>query len=452
MGSSHGRAISWRVLFQMVTVGAATGLVKVAGAAKVVFTARAFGMSSGLDAYLIAFLLPSFVGDTMAGSLISALLPTFVEVRVRDGEELAVRLYRSVLAASALLLTAAALLFGLLAPLIFRVLGSSFDSAKLSLTVSLFWIMLPIVPFTAFQSAWRSILNTEGHFAIPAFLPAMTPLSSIAFLLGFSRTWGVYSLAAGTVVGSALELVFLGACMRAIRFPIWPRWSGRTWAVDQVAAQYAPVIAGALLLGGAPLIDQSIAAMLASGSVAALNYGTRVATVLIAVGPTAVATAILPHFSKLIVTADWRNIRHSLRSYAAVILAVTLPVVALFIWFSEPLVRLFFERGQFNGADTRLVTQIQKYSLLQIPPAMVMALALRLISSMKANRLLLRAAFFAAVLNLVLDLILIRWIGIAGIALATAIVTFCTLFFLFYLMRTGLPASRMSAPSGAAVS
>src|SRR5262249_9313115 len=118
--------------------------------------------------------------------------------------------------------------------------------------------------------------------------------------------------------------------------------------------------------------------------------------VLVAAGPSAVATAILPHFSKLVVTADWMHIRQSLRSYATVILAATIPVIALMIYFSEPMIRLFFERGQFTGANTGLVTRIQQYSLLQIPPAMVMALTLRLISSMKANQLLARAALFAA--------------------------------------------------------
>src|SRR5579871_5666761 len=146
-----GRAVSWRVLFQMATVGTYTGLVKVAGAAKVVFTARAFGMSDGLDAYLIAFLLPSFIADTLAGSLTSAFIPTFIEVRELEGRESAVRLYRNVLGAAAALLAMAALVFGLLAPWVLRVLASSFPAAKLALTVSMFWVMLPIIPFAAFS-------------------------------------------------------------------------------------------------------------------------------------------------------------------------------------------------------------------------------------------------------------------------------------------------------------
>src|ERR1700683_5546737 len=78
MSLFSGRAVSQRVLFQMVIIGFCTGMVKIAGAAKVVFSARAFGVGDDADAYFIAFLVTAFFGDTLAGSLQSALVPTFI--------------------------------------------------------------------------------------------------------------------------------------------------------------------------------------------------------------------------------------------------------------------------------------------------------------------------------------------------------------------------------------
>ena len=403
MPSLRPRAVSWRVLFQMLTVGASTGLVKIAAAAKVVATARAFGTSDGLDAYLVAFLLPAFVCDTLAGSLTSSLVPTFIEVRELQGRDAAIRLYRSVLAAGTGLLAAAAILVGVFAPWIFRLLASSFDRNKIALTCSLFWVMLPTVPLSAMSTAWRAMLNTEGRFALPAMLPALTPVASIALLFAFGRTWGVYTLAVGTLAGGLAEVALLAVAMLRRGDPILPRWYGRDRALDQVMAQYWPVVA-VHSPAGRNATDRPIhcgdARFRQRGGAQLRNPRQRV---LIAMGPSAVATAILPHFSRLTVNPDWDHLRHSLRSYAAIILAVTLPVVALLMLFSEPMVRLFFERGQFTGAATELVTTIQRFSLLQIPAAMVMALALRLVSSIKANHLLARVAAFYAVLNLALD-------------------------------------------------
>jgi putative peptidoglycan lipid II flippase len=436
----------------MVVIGICTGLVKLAGAAKVIFSARAFGVTDNIDAYFIAFLIAAFFGDTLAGSLNSALIPTFIETREIEGRPTAQQLYQSVMAGAVVLLTAVAIVLFATAEWTLRPVASRFDASKFALTCSLFRIMLPMMPLAALAGIWRSVLNSEERFALPAMVPAATPVISILFLLRFATSWGVYSLAAGTLVGAIVEAALLAAMMLHRGFPIAPRWFGRTPALDQVLAQYWPVVAGVVLLGGAPLIDQAIAAMLGSGSVSALQYGTRLTVVLIAVGPSAVATAILPHFSTLIVSRDGSDLWRSLRGYAAIILAVTIPVIALLVAFSEPIVRLFFERGHFNGAATEVVTSIQRYSLLQIPAAMVMALALRLISSMKANQLLFRAAVLFATLNLSLDLLLVRWMGISGIALSSAIVQSVSVIYVIVLMRKRLPASLKSPPSREAVS
>ena len=65
----------------LFTVGSLAILVKLIGAVKVAVTARFFGVNSELDAYLIAFLLPSFFADVFSGSISSALVPTFLRTQ-----------------------------------------------------------------------------------------------------------------------------------------------------------------------------------------------------------------------------------------------------------------------------------------------------------------------------------------------------------------------------------
>jgi len=439
------RHLSARVLWQMATVGVSTGVVKIAGAAKVMLMARAFGMSDGLDAYLMAFVLPSFVSDTLSGSLAPALVPAFIETRQKQGRDAALRLYSSVLRNAAGLLTLVALVLAALAPWVLRPLASGFDAPKFDLTVKMFLLIVPMAPLSALGMTWRAILNSDDRFVVAAVAAVATPLVSIVFLLKFGHTCGVISLAAGTLTGAMLETAILAVAIASCGFPVAPNTGASSAAVKLVLRQYAPLVAGALLLGGAPLIDQAIAAMLGSGSVAALNYGTRLSTVLVAVGPTAVGTAILPHFSRLTAADDWRAARRSLRAYAVVIVAVTLPAIALLIGMSEPIIRVFFERGQFTGGATGVVASVQRYSLLQIPPAMVLALVLRFVSSLKLNHLLLRTAALSLTLNLALDLVLGKWIGVAGIALSAAIVQSIALLYLIARLRTALPVAADTA-------
>jgi putative peptidoglycan lipid II flippase len=418
--SVQRRLSNWRMLADTATVGSWTSIAKVAGAAKVILAARLFGTGDAMDAYLIAFLLPSFFIDMLSGPLDSALIPTLIEVRENNGRAASESLYASVLAAAGLGFFGAALLAALTSHLFLPVLASGFDPQKLALTQYLLLLMLVVVPLSGIASTWRAVLNSEHRFAAAAAIPAITPLVSIVALFIAGKEYGVVALAIGTVAGGTLEAIASGIGAKLAGYSIVPRWSGISVALRQVAAQYAPLVAITLVMTGSALVDQGMAAGLGSGSVAALSYGTRLLGVLIVIGPTAVGTAILPHISTSAIIAEPQALRRTLGTYGLIVLAVILPVTAGLIYFSEPIVRILFQKGAFSEHATQLVSAVQKASLLQLPIAVLLALEVRLTSALKVNRLLYRVAALSLILTFGLDMLFMRWLGVVGIAFAGA--------------------------------
>lgn len=432
-----------KILTDAAIVGALTIVVKLAGAAKVVVSAHLFGAGDALDSFLIAFVIPSFLGDVLAGSLLGSLIPTLIEVRERQGEEAAHQLYSSILIAAVAMLVAVACIAALTSGFIIHLLGSGFSAEKSRLTRLLFLSMTPVIPLSGIGMTWRALLNSKENFAAAAGVPIVTPLVSIALLVIAGRALGVFSLALGATFGSMMEIAFLATALRlhGIRMvPMRPSWSQ---PVRQVLTQYTPMAIGSIMLSGSNLIDQTMAAMLASGSVSALNFGTRVPGVLVSIGPTALSTAILPRFSKMTALDDWSGLRHAIKRYALLSLALSIPATALCMYFSEPIVKVIFERGAFRMADTQLVARVQFWSLLLVPVSMLLALAVRLVSSLKANELLPRMAILSMAANVALDYVLMRRMGVAGIALATPLVALLSLTFLSYLLsrRVKTPVS-----------
>src|SRR5882762_439872 len=94
------RSTSWRMLADTATVGGWTTAVKLAGAIKVILAARLFGAGDAMDAFLIAFLLPAFFMDMLAGPLDSALIPTLIGLRQNQARAAVEALYVNVLAAA----------------------------------------------------------------------------------------------------------------------------------------------------------------------------------------------------------------------------------------------------------------------------------------------------------------------------------------------------------------
>lgn len=443
------RSVNSRIFLAMITVAVCTGAVKLAGLAKIVVVANRFGTGDDMDAWLIAFLVPAFIADSVAGSVSASLVPAFVELREREGVDAAQRLFSSV---TTLLLTGLVLLSLLAAwqaPAILSKLARGFDERKLALTVSLMHIMIPIAVFGGIAAVWRGILNAGEHFALAAITPVLTPLAAISFLLLAGRGLGVRALAFGTVCGAACEMFVVGFALWRQRFPMWLRWHGFDPALKGVFSQYAPMIGATIVMGASVIVDQSMAASLGAGSVSILNYGFRLVAFVTAMGPTVVSTAVFPHFSRMVAVGDWDQLRHSLKTVLGTLLLCSVPVTIVLLIFSEPLVRVILQRGAFAEADTKLVAAVQRMALLQIPLAVLIAPMARLVSALKANQHLLWAALIHLLANVVLDYILMRAMGVAGIALATLFVAFIYFCYLGSVLSIRLKARRLHEPGRA---
>lgn len=433
--AAERRASHQRVFTNAALVGVLATAAKLAGAAKVMVTARYFGAGDQLDAFVIAFLLPAFFTDIVAGSFGASFVPAFIRVRSDQGDVPARMFARTGLALVLGAMLAVSLLLAAGGPWLLPLLGSSFSAEKLRITTSLFLALILWLPLSACIAVWRAVLNANNAFALAAAAPLTTPLATIAFLYAGADRWNVYTLCWGTLVGVAIETLLLGWGVHRLGIPILPAWRGWTPEMAAIRRQYIPLLAGTLFAALCPLIDQGVAGSLGSGSVSALAYGTKLASVLAAISATAIATAVLPEFSRLAAQHDWSHLRHTVRVHAAVITALALPAVAAIIWLSGPIVRMFYEGGAFDASATRVVTSVQQFALLQVPFAILFVVAGRLAVAISATAVMIRASLLTVAATGIGDWILSRTLGIAGIPLAGALahaIAFASLVYFLY--------------------
>jgi putative peptidoglycan lipid II flippase len=191
-------------------------------------------------------------------------------------------------------------------------------------------------------------------------------------------------------------------------------------------------------------VDQSMAAMLPPGSVSALSYARKIVTVLVVVGAIPLGAAALPYFSEMAAKQDWASCRRTLRTYSGLVALVTVPATVGLFLFAQPLVRILFQRGAFTAHDTLIVARTEAWLALEIPFYVLGTLGVRLVSALKRNGVLMGIAAWNTALNAVLNWILMRRYGVAGIALSTSIVyvVSCTLIFFSTYMIIGRKPAR----------
>lgn len=427
-----------RMLDAAVLVGIATLLVKALSAGKELVVAYRLGTSAELDAFLFAYMFPLLMVGVLSGALQSAFVPRYLGAVRECGQSDADQMAASFSTLLSVVLLAASFIFIPIGLTLIPGLARGFTPAAVEMARHYLWLLAPVIFLNGLAGFWVGVLNSRERFLPAAMAGAITPVVLMLFLLVGWTTLGSKTLVVGTVVGGVLELLLVLALVSRMGAPIFASrlsWNGEQRAV---IGQFLPAAAGSLLMGGTLVVDQTMASWLEPGSVAALGYGTRLTLVLVSVTTMALGTAALPFFSRMVAEGDVDGIRATLRSYTRLIVMAAIPMVVLLVLLSPWLIKLLFERGAFTSTDTRTVALVQSLYALQIPFITWGILAVRLISSLKANNALLWGSIISLALNCVLNLLLSRWLGVAGIALSTSIVYMASCVFFAFVIRRRL--------------
>jgi putative peptidoglycan lipid II flippase len=442
----QGGSVNRRIFRAAASITAVGILVKLVATFKEIAVASVYGRSDAMDAFLAAALLPGLLVNLISESMNQALMPTLIRVREREGHDRAQQLLSSSMLWMCLLLAAVSVLMAVTARGFFPLIASHFPAAKLDLSIRLFYGLLPVVLITGIATNCTAVLNTFDRFAWPALTPVVIPVAIIAAALLLGGRLGIWALVYATVAGSLIHAAMVAGMLDAHGYKFRLRWHGMTEAMREVAQQYGPVLLSGVVASGGLLVDQSMAAMLPAGSVSALVYGNRFVSVIIALLAGAVSTAVTPYFSRMIALRDWPGCRHTIRTWVRLTALVSVPLALALIAASRAIVKIAFEHGAFGPRDTAVVASVTAMYAIQIPFIVSSRVFYRFIIAMRRTDLALYCGMLNLTLDVVLNLILMRWLGVAGIALATSLWTVSTFLFLWYWTRRLLPEPARSEP------
>ncbi|MBX3739294.1 MAG: hypothetical protein KF715_21580 [Candidatus Didemnitutus sp.] len=406
--------------------------------------AARFGTSDEVDAYLMAFVLPNFIVNVLAGTINAAFIPTFVAVRERQGLPAANRLLAGTLFSTIGLLFITGLAFTGLAPTLLPLLAPAFGPAKLALTLRLFYWLSPIIVLQSVISVWSAVLNAGEKFALAAFLPAIATVVALVFLLLGAGTFGIYSLAVGYTAGFALQAAVLAWRLKRAGYVIRPEWAGWSPELREVLLQYLPMIAGAFMISGTTVVESFMAAALPNGSIASLGYANRLIGVVNSICATALGTAVLPYFSGMVAKSDWVAVLRTLRTYRWLIFGAGGGATLLLVLGSDWLAGLLFHRGQFTPEAVAMVASLQRFYAIQLPFYAGGIFLVRLIHALQGNRFLMWGSLISLVVNIALNLLFRSWLGLQGIPLANSLMYVLSFFYLS-LVVSGLLRRRTAS-------
>ncbi len=404
-----------------LVTGVLTVLCKGIGFGKELIIASRFGVGETLDSYLVAIVLPNLASNVFATSFAAALVMKYVQNRTQYSaavarERFARSMFWGLLCVACVSLTG--VVFG---PVILPWLGPGFRPELMASTQTLLWLLLPYSWLAGTSALWSSILNARGRFAASALSPGLISLGLIATV----NLWPITDarvLVCGLTVGALLDVLILGFCLRREGLPLVPCAS--LWQPEDrwIVVQMLPMIVGSTLHFCTIMVDQSMASMLGEGSVSELNYGNRFAAMILGLIAIPMGKIMFPHFVQLVESRKWDAVQQSLRKSVLVLLAISIPITIVLAGFSGPIVSWTFQRGKFTPEMVSRVSAVQVMCALQIPFYLWSVLQARLAVALRLRRVMIGCGVLNLTTNIALNYVLMQPLGVAGIALSTALV------------------------------
>jgi putative peptidoglycan lipid II flippase len=439
------RRLSGGLLGAIWTVGAGAASVRVAAAIKDLAVAHRFGTGDAIEAFLLAFVLPVFLAGSFRSAFFSAFVPRFLEAEARRGREGAREALSRAMAVYLLLLTAIAVVLALAADPVVAVLAHAFSPDKRELTRHLLVLLAPFVVLDGTAGMFTAALYARKRYASAALISAIPPLVTLLAILGFSATWGVSALVLGALMGAVLEAAVAGALVRREGLGVVPSFTRFGPEESALLRGFALLLVGGILMSANTVVDQAMATAAGAGSVASLSYGAKIPAAVLGLAGVALGTATLPHYANFVATRRFTEMGASLRRHAIQLTAAGVAVAVPLALASRPLVRLLFEHGSFLPADTARVSEIQAFYALQIPGYFAGIVAARCLNALGCDRTILAVSCANFVLNVAGNWVLLRWIGLPGIALSTAVVYTVSATLLLVLCRRAVRRGALRA-------
>jgi putative peptidoglycan lipid II flippase len=435
------------LLKSAATVGGFTLMSRVLGFLRDQLIAFTLGTGFVAEAFFVAQRFPNLFRALFAeGAFNNAFVPLFAKRVEGEGEakarEFAIDVF-SVLLAWLVLFSALAMIA---MPVVIYVIAPGFhaDGERFDLAVDLTRICFPYLLFMSLTALQSGVLNSLNRFTAAAAAPillniVMIASNVVAWFLATGNTPATgYIFAWGLFASGVAQYALLAIACRRANMRLLPRWPRLTPEVKRVIALSGPGIVS----GGVMQINLVVATMLATtipGAVAFLYYADRLYQLPLGVIGVAIGVVLLPDLSRKLRAGNEAGALASQNRALELSMFLTLPAAIALMAIPVPIIRTVFEHGAFTRADTLAVAPAVLAFASGLPAFSLSKVFQPGFYAREDTKTPMRFALISVAVNIAGSLILSRFLGHVGIALATSLAAWVNTILLgVTLSRRGL--------------
>lgn len=411
-----------------------TMLSKVLGFTRELVLGATYGASIYSDVYITSMNIPTILFSLAGAAITTTFIPLYYDSYNLNGAESAIKYTNNtlnVLIGFGILVSILSYIFA--EPLV-KIFAVGFKGYQLKMAVELTKIMIFGGIAIIITNIMTVFLQVKNNFTIPGLIGIPYNLIIILSIL-LSSVTNIYVLAIGTLLAMISQFLFQIPFAYKKGYKYKFIFDLKDEYIKKMIFLVAPVFIGVAVNQVNVMVDRTLASTLAEGSISALNYANKLNSFVLGLFITTLGTVIYPMLSKLSSENDNNKfisiVTKSINSVILLIIPISIGAIVL----AKPIVKLLFQRGVFDDRAT-LMTSI---ALVFYAIGMI-AFALRdiigkIFFSLQDTKTPMVNGTIAMIMNILLNLILVKNMGYAGLALGTSLSSMICIVLLFRSLK-----------------
>ncbi|CEP90993.1 virulence factor MviN [[Clostridium] sordellii] len=408
-----------------------TMLSKVLGFAREIVLGYFYGTSAYSDIYITAMNIPLVVFAAIGSALATTFIPLYHEALEEGGKKGALKFSNNIIGIVSILSILLAILGYIFAEPLVKLFAMNFTGEKLELTIHFVRIMIIGILFIGLSYIMTSYLQIQGDFTIPGMIGFPNNIIIIISIIMSAIMKNIDILAIGGLLAMLSQFLFQVpfAIKKGFKFKLSIDFKDKY--LRKMLWLVLPVFIGVAVTQVNTMVDRSLASGLGDGVITSLNNANRLNGFVLGLFIATLGAIIYPTLSKLSTENNKEKFAESVATSVNCVNLVSLPTTIGAIVLATPVVRILFQRGAFDERSTALTaTALVFYSVGMVGVGLRDILG-KVFYSLKDTKTPMINGIIAVILNIVLNIALVKVMGHGGLALATSLSAIICILLLF---------------------
>lgn len=408
-------------------------LSKCLGLVRDMLLAGIYGANYVTDAYIIAYSIPTILMGSIAAALATNYIPILSETDVQEGEHSVSVFNGSIVKFSVVFVSFVLIIFFMFNDSILHLFAIGFNAEQFEVLKSFSNIMV----FSSYAVLLTEIFNGYAQYKNNFNTTAISGVVlNILIIIGIvvSQFFEIHFIAVFYLLGYAISIVYIYINTKLTGFKMKPdnKVFYKNSKVKKLLLLSIPIFMNNAIWEINVIIDKSVTSTVGEGFISSINYANKIIAILTGLFVVSFVTIIFPKLVKLYQNKKERDFSLNLAGYLKITSLFCIPVTFYLIYFSKDVITILFGRGNFTDSAIEITNVFLIIYCFSILPQCLKTILFKAYYARQDTKTPSFNAIFAIVLNIVLNLLLVKPFGANGVVFATVVSSWVSCLLLIY--------------------